>query len=65
MDKEELIQFVTSCVFGLCKLLDLPVPFRSDVVNYAIYQFKEFKLNKNGMIEKEEFAKWIKGSDEI
>ena len=66
MDKEEFFTFIISGIFGFCKLLKLfPLPYKGDVNNYAAFQFKNFRLNKEGMIERKDFSEWIKSSDEI
>eukprot|EP00347_Sterkiella_histriomuscorum_P018501 403345272 len=65
IDRKELLMFLYNGIFGLCKLLGLPIPRRDDVQQYAYNIFKIIDINKNDCIEYSEFAFWIKESDEI
>ncbi|CDW74928.1 UNKNOWN [Stylonychia lemnae] len=79
IDRKELLNFLYNGIFGLCKLLSIPIPRRDDVQQFAYVIFKQIDLNKNEKqntfarndimiiysIEYVEFATWIKESDDI
>jgi hypothetical protein len=49
IDKKELVIFLSTGIFGLCKLVKLPLPRRDDINNYSYYIFKYIDENKNDM----------------
>lgn len=74
IDKKEMVVFLHCAIFGLCKFVKIPLPRRDDVNNFAYTVFRQIDRDKNEMyffsftlirIEEEEFAIWIKESDEI
>jgi len=56
---------VTTSIFGLCKVVGLPVPIRGGVQEYTLEAFKSVDDDCSGEIEYKEFACWVKESDEI
>lgn len=65
IDRDELKVFLSSGVLGLCKLLDIPVPYENEVQNYAYSCFKQMDTDGSGDIDYDEFEYWIRNSDEI
>jgi Ca2+-binding EF-hand superfamily protein len=47
IDKKELVVFLNTGIFGLCKLVKVPLPRRDDINNYSYVVFKIIDLNKN------------------
>lgn len=49
IDRKELLIFLYNGIFGLCKLLGIPLPRRDDVQQYAYGIFKIIDINKNDL----------------
>ena len=65
IDRKELLVFLNSAVYGLCKLLDIAVPSRNNILEYSKYVFKIIDDDNSGEIDFEEFSGWIKDSVEL
>ena len=52
--------FLTHAINGLCKLLDIKVPNKSKILEYAETVFSEVDEDLSGEIEFEEFSDWVK-----
>lgn len=35
IDRSEMLTFLLAAIFGLCKLLSIPLPFKDDIIEYA------------------------------
>jgi Ca2+-binding EF-hand superfamily protein len=60
IDRSELLTFLYSAIYGLCKLLDLKTPSQNQVLEYSYSVFKEIDEDNSGEIDYEEFVDWIK-----
>lgn len=65
IDRNELMQFLQSAVFGLCKLLSIPTVDKNVVSTYAKAVFAEVDDDGSGEISFEEFSGWIKNSSDL
>lgn len=65
IDRSELLTFLFAAIYGLCKLLDLCLPNRNNILDYSYAVFAEMDLKESGEITFEEFAEWIRGSIEL
>ena len=65
IDRKELHTLLLHGVHGLCKLVDLPVPHREDISQFAYHVFKTIDQDNSDMIEFEEFNEWIREAEEI
>ena len=65
IDKDELKNFLQSGVYGLSRLLNLPVPFEEEIFHLVITCFKDMDKSRSDTIDMEEFSQWIRNSDEI
>ena len=46
IDKKELLTFLYNGIYGLCKLVNLPLPRREDIQQYSYVVFKMIDTNK-------------------
>ena len=60
IDRSEFLRFVSVAILGLCKLLSLKPPSRNQIYDYAYKKYKEVDTNLSGVIEFDEFERWIK-----
>ena len=65
IDREELKVFLSSGILGLWKILGIPVPYETEIQNFAYDCFKQMDEDGSGDIEYDEFETWIRNSDEI
>ena len=56
IDKDELKNFLQSGVYGLSRLLNLPVPFEEEIYQLVISCFKDMDKSRSDTIDMEEFS---------
>ena len=47
IDRKEFLIFLYNTIYGLCKLLAMPLPRGSDIQEFAYFCFKMLDTNKN------------------
>jgi Ca2+-binding EF-hand superfamily protein len=65
IERKEMLILLLHGVYGLCKLVGLPVPHREDVTQYAYYVFKQIDEDNSDQIEFEKFSAWVRESEEL
>jgi Ca2+-binding EF-hand superfamily protein len=65
IDRQELLTFLFSAIFGLCKLLDLKPPTQDQILEYSYSVFKEIDGDNSGEIDFDEFSSWIKNNVDL
>ena len=65
IDRQEMIAFLMAAVFGLCKLLSIPLVDKNEIITYAKAIFAEVDEDDSGEISFEEFQGWIKNSSDL
>jgi Ca2+-binding EF-hand superfamily protein len=65
IDRSELLTFLYSAIYGLCKLLDLKTPSQNQVLEYSYSVFKEIDGDNSGEIDFSEFAGWVKNNVDL
>ena len=63
IDRKELVILLHHGVYGLCKLVGLPIPHKDDINQFAYHVFKEIDTDGSEMIEFTEFNEWIRESE--
>lgn len=65
IDRKELLTLLLHGVYGLCKLVGLPLPHREDITQFAIHAFKTIDEDNSDMIEYNEYSVWVRESEEL
>lgn len=65
IDRKELMTLLIHGVQGLCKMVGLPVPHREGIAQFAFQAFRTIDADNSDSIEYEEFASWVKESEDL
>ena len=65
IDRKELMTLLVYGITGLCKMVEVPVPHRESITQYALAVYKVIDADNSDSIDYDEFAAYIKQSEEL
>ena len=65
IDRKELLALLIHGVQGLCKLVGMAVPHREDIAQFTFHAFSVMDADNSDSIEYNEFAVWVKESEDL